>query len=280
MGRIIPVILCGGSGKRLWPLSKADRPKQFLNLIDPQTSLFQKTVERGLNLTGASLNETIIVTNEKYIDLVKTHLGRPCPHIISEKAPLNTGPAIARAAYYVSEIFSPDSLMLVMPSDHYIEDIVPLKTSLILAEKEARENRIALFGIKPHRPETGYGYIKTNSKNPLSVDGFIEKPDAATAKNLLESGQYLWNSGIFTFKASAILNDFRLHAPDILEHVENGAHIQPVSFDKAVLEKSSDLSVIPCDMQWMDVGTWEGLLEVMKNKPGYEYVEKLSASGN
>ncbi len=280
MGRIIPVILCGGFGKRLWPLSKADRPKQFLNLIDPQTSLFQKTVERGLNLTGASLNETVIVTNEQYTDLVKTHLGRPCPHIISEKTPLNTGPAIARAAYYVSEHFSPDSLMLVMPSDHYIEDITPLNISLIIAEKEALKDRIALFGITPHRPETGYGYIKINSKNPLSVEAFIEKPDIATAKKLLESSQYLWNSGIFTFKASAILNVFRLHAPDILEHVENGADIPPVSFDKAVLENSSDLSVIPCDMQWMDVGTWEGLLEVMKNKPGYEYVEKLSASGN
>ncbi len=280
MGRIIPVILCGGSGKRLWPLSKADRPKQFLNLIDPQTSLFQKTTERALNLTGASLNETVIVTNEQYIDLVKTHLGRPCPHIISEKNPLNTGPAIARAAYYVSERFSPDSLMLAMPSDHYIEDITPLKTSLLLAEKEARDGRIALFGITPHRPETGYGYIKTNPQKPFSAEAFIEKPDTAKAKTLIESGQYLWNSGIFAFKASTLLNAFRLYAPDILDHVKNGTEIQPISFDKAVLEKSSNLSVIPCDMQWMDVGTWEGLLEVMKNKPGYKYVEKLSASGN
>ncbi|PZP55331.1 MAG: mannose-1-phosphate guanylyltransferase/mannose-6-phosphate isomerase, partial [Micavibrio aeruginosavorus] len=232
MGRIIPVILCGGSGKRLWPLSKADLPKQFLNLTDPETSLFQKTVQRASDLTGATLNETIIVTSSRYTDMVTAHLRKPCPHIISEKEARNTGPAIARAADYASRHFSADDLILVLPSDHYIEDEAPLYLALKTAISEAYKNRIVLFGITPHRPETGYGYIKIDPENPLSVDSFTEKPDAATAHDFLLSGQYLWNSGIFLFKASAVLNEFRLYEPQIITHIEDDAKLPSISFDK------------------------------------------------
>ncbi len=280
MGKIIPVILCGGSGRRLWPLSKADMPKQFLNLTDPQTSLFQKTVERAVYLTGASMNETVIVTKKQYTELVKSHLGHSCPHILAETAPRNTGPAIARAAIYISREFSMDATMLVMPSDHYIADLEPLKNALTIAIKEAANERISLFGVTPHRPETGYGYIQTRRNEPFTVEAFIEKPDAATAAKFIKSENYLWNSGIFVFKVSTILEAFQTLAPEIMDHVGSDKEIDPVSFDKAVLEKFPDLSVIPCDMKWMDVGTWEGLMEIIKDKPDYRYVEKLHSSGN
>lgn len=258
-------------------------PKQFLPLVDPNKTLLQKTFERAIALTKTDPSSVIIVTHETQAETARQQLGNHSPIILTEPLSRNTAPAIALAADYVAKNHSPDDIMFILPCDGHIEDETELHKALATAETEAQGNKIIIFGIKPTRPETGYGYIKTGAENglALTVDRFVEKPDAGTALQYLQSGDYLWNSGMVVFKTSTVMEEFEALAPDILENLDNYDSIRSVSFDIAILERSDRLSVIPCALEWSDVGTWTGLFEILrKNGSDEDFINKFKRLGN
>ncbi len=268
---IVPVILCGGSGTRLWPLSRAEMPKQFLRLTG-EYSLLQNTLLRALSISGALPSNVVTVTLKLQMPLVAEHLAAIDPkagkHILGEPRARNTAAAIALAADYVAKKFSQDAIMWVLSSDAHIGDEENLRTALQSALEVAAAGNIAIFGIKPHRPETGYGYIKKGAPsdipNACLVDHFVEKPSFDTAKFYVQTKEYLWNSGMFVFRASTILDEYKALAPEILDHIKSYDRIPALPFDKAILEKSSKLNVIPCDPLWSDIGSWQSLWEILK----------------
>ncbi len=280
---IIPVILCGGSGTRLWPASREDYPKQFLSLMEDR-SLLQKTADRALSITGGDASSVVTVTLGAMSGLIKEHLGthNADKHIISEPSARNTAAAIALAALHVRAEFDDDAMLWILAADHHIENEDALKKALVQAIPAAEHGHLMTFGIEPTRPETGYGYIKTGMESDYvhvyKVQSFVEKPDLHTAQAYLKDGGYVWNSGMFLFKASSVLQEFRTHAPDILDQVikamdagEAGApdanlydKIDKAPFDKAIMEKSDKVAVVPCDPQWSDIGSWESLWEIRK----------------
>lgn len=268
---IQPVVLCGGSGTRLWPLSRADRPKPFLRLLGKQT-LLQQTLERVADETR--FGEPTIVCGAAHVDLVAEQSG---PHaLIVEPAARNTAPAIALAAARADR----DALLLVCPSDHHIADTEAFHAAVDIAADLAREGRLVCFGIAPDRAETGYGYIERG--DPLGdaheVARFVEKPDAATAQQLLESGRYVWNGGIFLFRAGDLLDELAHHRPAMAKAIEacvragreGGrdfypdsdafAAIEAESIDYAVMELTERAAVVTCDMDWSDIGDWNALM--------------------
>ncbi len=278
---VIPVILCGGSGTRLWPASREEFPKQFLNLMGAR-SLLQETARRALALSGAAPDRLVTVTLGALAGEVGRQLTAFDPacarHILSEPSARNTAAAVALAALHVKAAFGGEALLWVLPADHHIADENALAEGLRLGIIAAGQDRLVTFGIKPTRPDTGYGYINLGAAldghaNIRPITRFVEKPDAATAQSYLDAGTYLWNSGMFLFRADAVLAQFRRHAPDILAATEAAAahgRIDPalyaaipeLPFDKAVMERSADGVVIPCDPQWSDIGSWESLWDV------------------
>lgn len=269
---VIPVILCGGSGKRLWPLSHEGQPKQFLAL-DGHSSLLQETACRAMRVAEAPGHCVVTVTLEKFREKVLLHLGAidtpATDHILSEPLARNTAPAVAFAATYVKKTFEGDPLMWVLPSDHVIGHEESLRTAFRSAVPEAQDGRLVTFGIPPQRPETGYGYIRKGealNENIYHVAAFTEKPDIDTARTYLTAGDYLWNSGMFLFRAGKILAEFEKHAPDILAGLADYTALAPHSFDKAIMEKSGDVVTVACDPAWADIGSWESLLQVIGEK--------------
>lgn len=287
---MIPVILSGGNGSRLWPISRKQNPKQFLPLVGQQT-LFQQTIQR-LSLNNVSA--PVIVCNEAHRFLVEEQLGEiNCPphSILLEPFGRNTAPAVALAAFSILEE-GQDDVMLVLPADHVIEDINAFHNALTIASSAADSGEMVLFGITPDAPETGFGYIKTNSTNAsengtLRVDAFVEKPNAEKAQAYLASGDYFWNSGMFMFKASRYLEELKLHAPsmynqvqstfqrsrkeDAVLHIDSDvfAHCPDDSIDYAVMEKTTQACVVPLQANWNDVGSWSALWDVhAKDKHG------------
>jgi mannose-1-phosphate guanylyltransferase/mannose-6-phosphate isomerase len=283
---IIPVILCGGSGTRLWPLSRDSYPKQFLHLLEQQ-SLFQATLQR---LHGITQENPIAVTNEKHRFLVAEQLreiNREA-EILLEPIGRNTAPAIAAAALRALKTES-SPMLLVLPSDHHIEQVEIFGRAVQTGAQAAQEGHLVTFGIVPTRAETGYGYIHAES-NPLSlsqdeyavyaVNGFKEKPDAQTAENYLTSGEYYWNSGMFLFRADRYIEELEKFAPDILascqQAVEQGSddldffrldkdsfsNCPADSIDYAVMEKTDAACVVPLDAGWNDVGAWSSLWDI------------------
>jgi mannose-1-phosphate guanylyltransferase/mannose-6-phosphate isomerase len=292
---IIPVILCGGSGTRLWPASREHRPKQFLPLID-NFSLLQNTMQRALRISGGKAEDLVIVTHGGLSAQVRSQLSAIDPsatqHILCEPSARNTGAAVAYAAAYIHRIFGKDTLMWILPSDHHIGDENEMAAAFQHARRASGEAYLVTFGIRPTRPETGYGYIRLGEAFPDGVtyraDSFVEKPDAATANAYIEDGNYLWNSGMFLFSTDTLLAEYRIHAPDILEKVyqamdhavhpsepanDHYAAIPEVPFDKAVMEKSSRVAIVPCDPVWSDIGSWESLWEISKKDPDGNVVE-------
>jgi mannose-1-phosphate guanylyltransferase/mannose-6-phosphate isomerase len=271
---IHPVILSGGSGARLWPLSREHYPKQLLRLAGDET-LLQQTVRRldgMVNATGP-----LLVCNDEHRFLVAEQLremGRKPTDIILEPVGRNTAPAVTLAALAVSGR-DPRGLMLVMPADHAIRDVAAFQDSVRAAEALADAGRIVTFGVTPTAPETGYGYIRADGAN--RVGQFVEKPDAATARRFLETGGYLWNSGIFMMRADVWLEELRGRRPDILNactvahrqgwrdtdfyrvHEEAFACCPGDSIDYAVMEKTARAAVVPLDAGWSDIGTWPAL---------------------
>jgi len=283
---MIPVILSGGSGSRLWPLSRESYPKQFLPLTSDQSMLCE-TLQRLQGLEA--LSQPIVVCNEQHRFLVAEQLRgmdvKP-QAIILEPEGRNTAPAVALAALAALEQ-DEDALMLVLPADHVIDDVAAFHQSLMVASQSAYEGKLVTFGIVPIAPETGYGYIKANERydtstsiRALSVKQFVEKPDAATAESYLASGDYFWNSGMFMFKASCYLEELKQHAATMLNLCEQayvGAKcdmdfvrlnnneflkIQGDSIDYAVMEKTDKAVVVPLDAGWNDIGSWSSLSDV------------------
>jgi mannose-1-phosphate guanylyltransferase/mannose-1-phosphate guanylyltransferase/mannose-6-phosphate isomerase len=279
---IVPVILCGGTGSRLWPLSREGYPKQFWPLVSARTML-QETAARA---RGAHFAPPVVVCGEPHRFLVAEQLregGIAEPRIILEPAARNSGPAIAAAAVLVAEQ-NPDAVMWIMAADAAISDVPALLAALEPAAAAARAGRIATFGIRPTAPETGFGYIETGA--PLAeapgaqaVARFVEKPDAATAARFLEGGRHLWNSGMFVATAATLLAELAAYAPAVLaaaqasvasdtkdlDFVRLGAAFlgaPSISIDHAVMERTALAAVVPCDPGWSDVGSWDSLWEI------------------
>lgn len=291
MKKIFPVILSGGSGTRLWPLSRQKTPKQFLCLLDERT-LLQKTALRAFDVLKESAGELIIVTHEDMVDETRRELSEIMPdgkyHILAEPEARNTAAAVAYAVQYVSQTFGQDSCMMLLPADHHIGDTKALEDAVQKAAIAADEDYLVTFGITPTRPETGYGYIQKagnlNGSGAYCVKAFYEKPEAAIALKFLKSGLYLWSSGMHLFKAEIAEKNYKTYAPKTWFWVESAlkyaaSHTKPAKefyslaqkepFETAVLEKTTDVAVIPCDPQWSDIGSWESLWEVKENKDGF-----------
>jgi mannose-1-phosphate guanylyltransferase len=278
------VIMAGGVGSRFWPESRLAKPKQFLNLIGEKTML-QSTVDRILPLIP--IEQILVITNADYTDLVKEQLpDLPASNIIGEPVGRNTAPCIALASVVASEL-DPDPTLIVLPSDHYIRDEKEFRRVLATAaEKATTEEVLITVGIRPNRPETGYGYIQINENNGASqedefcmVKTFAEKPDLQTAIKFIASGDFYWNSGMFIWKASTILKEIGKHLPEIhrealkvREHVgaagfeaalRNYYHsCMSISIDYGVMEKAGAVHVIPAEFGWNDVGSWLAVYEL------------------
>jgi mannose-1-phosphate guanylyltransferase/mannose-6-phosphate isomerase len=265
------LILAGGGGTRLWPLSRQDFPKQFLHFGD-HLSLLQKTVSRFID---SPLTETLsISTNAQYASLVQDQLAKIDPakkvQILIEPARKNTAPAIAFAIQALQTKWGAldHSSVLVLPSDHLIEPQAVFLHSLEQAEPLIREDHLVLFGIQPTKPETGYGYIqigKPFNTQTYFVKRFVEKPDLKTAEHYLSSGDYYWNAGMFAFSIRLFWKLLAKYSPEIYELIQTDRfHEMPdISFDYAVLEKASPILVCPLPVAWSDVGSWDSVYETM-----------------
>jgi mannose-1-phosphate guanylyltransferase/mannose-6-phosphate isomerase len=282
---IIPVILSGGSGTRLWPLSRKEYPKQYLALAGDNTML-QETI---LRLNGLdNLADPIIICNTDHRFLVAEQcqqISIESPTILLEPVGRNTAPAIAAAALQVLKDFNPDSILLVLSADHVIRDIKTFHKAINVASKQAQAGKLTTFGIVPTNANTSYGYIKSSEENnngAYKVEEFVEKPDLKTAQTYLEQGNYLWNSGMFMLKASTLIDELTIHSPNIVESVNNAINnakqdldfirldkkafesSPSVSIDYALMEKSSNVVVVPLDAKWNDVGAWSALYDIGK----------------
>ena len=279
---IRPVILCGGSGTRLWPLSRTHYPKQFLRLID-DFSLLQNTLRRLDGLAG--LGRAIAVANEHHRFLVAEQfleIGAPC-EILLEPAARNTAPAVASAAALaIREQPEPAPLLLVLPSDHVIGGVEAFQQAVRAAIPHAEQGALVTFGVTPDRPETGYGYIHRGAPvaGGFALDRFVEKPDLAKAQAYLDAREYFWNSGMFLFRADTYLEALRRFAPvmhdcatmalsrasrdlDFLRLEPAAFEASPAnSIDYAVMEKTDHGVVIPLDAGWSDIGAWDALASI------------------
>ena len=284
-GLIHPVILCGGSGTRLWPVSRRSYPKQF-NTILGERSLFQETIER---LSGPDFAAPVIVTNEDFRFIAGqqlTEMKREAGRILIEPVARNTAPAVLAAALSIREEGA-DPLLLFAPSDHVIQDAEAFRHAIAVGAGAARTGRLVTFGIVPQWAETGYGYLElasaVNGGAPAAHDliRFVEKPDAEQAAQMTETGRFLWNSGVFLFTASAVLKAFEKHAPSLIapcrRAVEHGgtdldffrldassfSQAESISIDYAVMEHADNLSVVPFDGGWSDLGAWDAVWREM-----------------
>ncbi|MFD1383507.1 mannose-1-phosphate guanylyltransferase/mannose-6-phosphate isomerase [Rhodanobacter aciditrophus] len=274
MMQIIPVILSGGVGSRLWPLSREHFPKQCLNLAHDHLSLLQQTAQRTQHL---DVSAPIIVCNDDHRFLIAQQLqelGIKDASIILEPVGRNTAPAIALAAL---EANSDDAMLLVLPADHVINDIRAFEEAISQATSFAEADNLVTFGITPTRPETGYGYIKAGENH--DVEKFVEKPDSDTAEKYLASGDYLWNSGMFLFKAGTFLSELKSHREDIYQAVSNAyqnksqdldfvrvdtelfSACPEESIDYAVMEPTKQAKVVPYSGDWSDIGAWDALYD-------------------
>ena len=280
--KIIPVILSGGSGTRLWPLSRKQYPKQYLPLVGENTML-QETI---LRLNGLdNLADPIIICNADHRFLVAEQcqqIDLTNPIILLEPIGRNTAPAIAVAAFQ-SLKNSDDAVLLVLSADHVIQDVNAFHQAINIASKQAQEGKLVTFGIVPTDANTGYGYIKSSKANndgAYKVEEFVEKPDLKTAESYLEQGNYLWNSGMFMFQANTLINDLTIHSLDIVKAVSNSIDnaIEDFDFirleqqafesspsnsiDYALMEKSDNVVVVSLDAGWNDIGSWSALYDI------------------
>ena len=280
--QIIPVILSGGSGTRLWPLSRKQYPKQYLPLAGDNTML-QETI---LRLSGLdNLADPIIVCNADHRFLVAEQCQQidiKNPTILLEPIGRNTAPAIAAAALQ-SLKQTDDAVLLVLSADHVIQDVEAFHQAINIASSQAQEGKLATFGIVPTDANTGYGYIKSSADSndgAHKVEEFVEKPDLKTAESYLEQGNYLWNSGMFMFKAATLIDELTTHSPEIVTSVNDAVNNaeQDLDFirldkqafesspsdsiDYALMEKSDNVVVVPLDAQWNDIGSWSALHDI------------------
>ena len=278
---IYPVILCGGAGTRLWPLSRKSYPKQFAKLIGEE-SLFQASIRR---VSGAGFAAPVIVTNADFRFIVAEQMekiGVKPAAILIEPSSRNTAPAVLVAALWL-EKNAPDALMLVAPSDHVVKDVAAFNTAIDHGRPACADGKLVTFGITPDRPETGYGYLemepakKAEQSNARALRRFVEKPDAPTAQKMLDAGNYLWNGGIFLFSVGDIITAFKNHASGLIDPCQTALadadsdlgflrlspapwdKMEDISIDYAIMEKSSNLAVVPFDPGWSDLGGWDAV---------------------
>ncbi|MEO1109740.1 MAG: mannose-1-phosphate guanylyltransferase/mannose-6-phosphate isomerase [Pseudomonadota bacterium] len=287
MNTVYPVILCGGSGTRLWPLSRKSYPKQFVPLVG-ETSLLQDCAVRLRGPKAAPYANPLILTNEGFRFVVPEQLmgvGVDPGPILIEPEGRNTAPAVLAAALQLSDS-DPEAIMLVAPSDHVVPDTTAFHAAVARGiEAISARSDLVTFGIKPDRPETGYGYLKLSqtpdaSGAAIPLHRFVEKPDLDRAEAMLEDGSYLWNSGIFLFAVRDIIGAFEQHAPELIDPVRQAvelaqsdlgflrldasawAKVDDISIDYAVMEKAANLSVVPYADGWSDVGSWTAVHEL------------------
>lgn len=281
--KLIPTILCGGAGSRLWPVSRELHPKPFIRLADGQ-SLLQKAWLRGAALPDVA--EVLTVTNrelffkteDEYREAAGTSHKGLANSFILEPFGRNTAPAIAAAALQVAAIHGEDALMLVLAADHLIADQTAFASAVAQATQLAQQGKLVTFGIQPEAPETGYGYIEADGNTVLR---FVEKPSLEKAQEYLATGRYLWNSGMFCFAAGAMLREMAQHCPAILTATracieqaskatgkgfsqieitpDTFAQVPDDSIDYAVMEKSRNVAVVPCSIGWSDIGSWSAV---------------------
>ena len=289
------IILAGGSGSRLWPLSRDMYPKQLLNL-DTDKSLLQQTFVRLSNFANAS--DIVTVTNVKHFQDIKLQLNKLNKDnvVIAEPLGKNTAPAIACALEYFRQKDECDDIVLVVPSDHLIRNTELFNQTVKEAEILASSGYIVTFGIKPSYPETGYGYIKT--LKPLDVgykvEKFVEKPDLKTAEKYLQSGEYYWNGGIFMAKISVLLEEFANFCPDIFDNLKaldysNDEKIRygiyenmpSISIDYAIMEKSKNLALVELESDWKDLGSWQSIYDISpKDNKGNVFIGHVLDNGS
>ncbi|WEJ62525.1 mannose-1-phosphate guanylyltransferase/mannose-6-phosphate isomerase [Thiomicrorhabdus lithotrophica] len=278
---MINMILCGGSGTRLWPLSRTMLPKQFVRLFNNR-SLFQDTVLRNQSVCS----HTFVVSNNEQFFLAVDQLGQissASDQFLLEPVGRNTAPAIALACMAIVADKNADDLVLVTTSDHLVKDQSAYEAAVLKAKALAEQNNLVTFGIKPTYPEVGFGYIEANGND---VSSFKEKPDAVTAQSYIDQGNYYWNSGMFCFKAGVFLEELKQYAPEMYQACldampKDGCNneiridldamkaIPEDSIDYAVMEKSQKVKVVPCDMGWSDLGSFDALYDEVK-QPGLD----------
>ena len=284
MSNIIPVILSGGSGTRLWPLSRKQHPKQYLSLTGNHTML-QETMLRLKGLD--SLSDPIIICNADHRFLVAEQCQKidiKDPTILLEPVGRNTAPAIAGAALQsIKNSDLNDALLLVLSADHDIQDTKAFHQAISIATKQAKKGKLVTFGIVPLDANTGYGYIKSSQKildGVYAIEEFIEKPNLESAQSYVDQGDYFWNSGMFVFQASTLIDELTTYSPDIVSAVNDAINNATCdldfirlekqafesspkdSIDYALMERSDDVVVVPLDAQWSDVGSWSTLYDI------------------
>ncbi|HOV95000.1 MAG TPA: mannose-1-phosphate guanylyltransferase [Spirochaetales bacterium] len=282
---MVNLILCGGSGTRLWPLSRQKAPKQYSKIFGGK-SLFQENILRNSSLC----DRVLVATNVEHLPLIKEQLGQDQLDGLDvgqvegllEPVGRNTAPAIALALLKLAD--EGDPIVLVTPSDHRITNLPEYRRAVVRAEELARQGYLVTFGIKPKYAETGYGYIETDGED---VRSFKEKPDKPTAQAYVASGRYYWNSGMFVFRSSTFLSELAEHSPQVYDAARRaykgagkGAFLEPswqdmeaipsISIDYAVMEKSKRVKVVTCDPGWSDLGSFDAL---------YDETPKVSATG-
>ena len=281
---MIPIIMSGGTGSRLWPLSRQLNPKQFLPLAEASFSMLQATIMR---FKGLDMQQPRLICNEEHRFLAAEQLrkmGMENAPIMLEPAGRNTAPAVAIAAIQAQEE-GDDPVLLILAADHLIQDEAGFRASVTKALPQAEAGKLVAFGVVPTHPETGYGYIQrgqAEGDNAFAVQRFVEKPDSDTAREYVESGEFFWNSGMFMFRASRYLEELGKFRPDILEacraamdNRQTDMHFIRVdreaflgcpedSIDYAVMERTADAVMVPLDVGWSDIGSWSALWEVSK----------------
>ncbi len=278
---IHPILLCGGSGTRLWPLSRKSYPKQFARIMGEQ-SLFQVSAKR---LSGEGFAAPVVLTGDPFRFIVTEQLAAVelVPQgILIEPEGRNTAPAILAAAFWMAQN-DPKALMLVAPSDHLIPQADAFRETVQAAVPRAQEGDLVTFGITPTRPETGYGYLElaaggdAQADSPQALARFVEKPEAARAADMVAAGNFLWNAGIFLFTAETLITAYRAHAPELLAAVEAAlkdadtdlgftrldpkawSEAEDISIDYAIMEKADNLAVMPYRHEWSDLGGWDAV---------------------
>ena len=286
MPLVSPVILCGGVGTRLWPLSRKSYPKQFVPLMGEET-LFQACARRMSGGQEVQFTAPAILTNADFRFIVTEQLQAtgidPGPVLIEPEG-RNTAPAVLAAALHLSAQ-DPDAVLLVAPSDHVVPDAPAFHTAIARGLDAVAQGQLVTFGITPDRAETGYGYLELSQKpdgagGAIALTRFVEKPDLAGAQAMLDAGSYLWNSGIFLFAARDIIAAFDSHAPDLVAPVRAAvegaetdlgflrlepaawARAEDISIDYAVMERAQNLSVVPFSAGWSDLGSWTAVHEL------------------